>query len=957
MNEAGIGSMIDWKQEIRDRLANLKLEPAREEEIVEELAQHLEDRCLELLAGGATQQAAFRAVFMELSESELLKAELKRLEHPMKHESTVLGARRRNLMGDLWQDMRYGARMLLKRPVFTLTVVITLALGIGVNTTLFTVFDAFVLKPLPVKEPDTLVNLSGVDQSGERHKLFSYLDYLDYRDRNKTFTELVMWNKAAVTLGDAEAGREDIRDGSDHIFGQIVSANYFAVLGAEMTLGRGFLPEEDRTPGTHPVVVVSHRFWQRHFDGDPGIVGKTIRLQSKPFMVVGVAARGFVGTSLDNPEFWVPLMMRDQIIPLGLGENYKRWLSDRDADLFVLIGRLRPGVAQGQARAEFSLIAQQLAQQYPGKNRKTGVITTSGASFVPVDAKLLSLIVPLLVAFGLVLLIACANVANLLLARAAMRQKEIAVRLALGASRSRVIRQLLTESVLVSAIGGLAGLLAASWTLRAIYPFLLARLPEFPAFLNLSFDYRIFAFTLFVALSAGVAAGLAPALQATRPDLTSALKDEGSALGQHLSQSRLRNGLIVGQIAASLVLLIGAGLLVRNLQRAQTIDVGFDPQNLFSVAINLNSPTGQSAQQREELRRLLGERLRGLPGVKSISQAFRQPSSGQLSSTPITLAGRESSDGRPLRASYNFVSPGHFETMGIRIVRGRSFTEQETNANAAVVVVSEATAQKFWPGDDAIGQRIGIAAALDPDAELDAAGSSDKLPASRAWSDEPPQKTSVFPSYEVIGIARDTRSGWVVYETDATYLYMPLGPDNHLANYLLVRAEGDLQRLTTAVRGEAEAIDLRLNAVVQRTADHIQEHLTPFRGLALVAGILGALALLLASIGLYGVMSFFATQRTREIGVRIALGAQQRDVVWLFLKEGMRLTLIGLGIGLAGGVGTSRMLASVLVDLSPLDPVAFIGVSLVLALVALLACLIPSLRATKVDPMVALSYE
>jgi macrolide transport system ATP-binding/permease protein len=842
---------------------------------------------------------------------------------------------------DMVQDLRYGARMLVKRPGFAFVAVATLALGIGVNTALFTVFDALMLKPLPLKDPYSLVNFSGVDQSGGRRRLFSYLDYLDYRDRNTTLTGLILWNKVAVALGEAQAGRDDISEGSGHIFGQIVSANYFTALGAEMALGRGFLPEEDRTPGTRPVIVLSHHFWQRQFEGDPHIVGKTIRLQSRPFTVVGVTAREFIGTTPDTPAFWVPLMMRDQVIPLGLGENHQRWLTEREADSFMLIGRLKPVVTQKQAQAEMSLIAQELARQYPSKNRKTSVVTKSGSSYINLDTKQARLIAPLLLAFCLVLLIACANVTNLLLARAAMRQKEIGVRLALGASRLRVIRQLLTESLLIAIIGGLAGLLAASWILRILYLALLARLPEFPPFLNLELDYRIFGFTLLTALSAGCVAGLAPALQASRPDLTSALKDVGSTFGQHLSQSRLRNGLIVTQIAMSLALLIGAGLLARNLLRAQTIDFGFEPQKLLSVTINLNAAGEQSTQQRRELRRLLAERLRAAPGVRSVSQAFRQPSSGQLSSTPITIPGRAAPDDRPLRANYNFVSPEHFETLGIRIVRGRGFTEREASANAPVVVISEATAQKFWPGQDAIGQRLGIAAAaLSPDSD-----------AARGTPE-----AAVFPSYEVIGIARDTRSGWG-WEKDETYLYVPLGPDNRLGNYLLVRAEGDVRRVMAAVRGETEAIDPRLSAVVQRTSDHIDEHMTPFRAMALLASVLGALALLLASIGLYGVMSFIVTQRTREIGVRLALGAKGGDVVRLFLKEGLRLIVIGIAVGLAGSVGVSRLLVAALVDMSPLDPLAFGGVSIFLALVALMACWIPARRATKVDPQVALRHE
>jgi macrolide transport system ATP-binding/permease protein len=847
------------------------------------------------------------------------------------------------------QDLRYGLRTLVKKPAFTFVAVATLALGIGVNTALFTLFDAFMLKPLPLKDPGSLVKLVGIDQRGERRNLFSYPDYLDYRERQTKLTEIVAWNKVAVVLGEAQAAHDDlsvISDVSGYIFGQIVSTNYFSMLGAEMTLGRSFLPEEDRTPGTHPVVVLSHGFWQRQFDGDPNIIGKTIKLQTHPFTVVGVTAREFIGTTPDTPAFWVPLMMRDQVIPLT-GWNYKRWLTARSADSFVLLGRLKPGVSQAQAGAEMSLIAQGLAQRYPDQNRVTGVMMKSSASFVPFDAELLPLILPMLVAVALVLLIACANVANLLLARAAMRQKEIGVRLALGASRLRVIRQLLTESVLVSAIGGLAGLLAAWWTLRTLYPLVLARMP-IPAtmrdsfFLNLEPDYRIFSFTLLVALLAGIAAGLAPALQASRPDLTSALKDEGSTFGQHLSQSRLRNGLIVIQIAVSLALLIGAGLLVRNLLKTQTIDVGFEAQNLLSVNVSLNASGDGTSQKQMEIRRLFAERLRALPGVKSVSQAFRQPLSGRPPSTPISIAGQAAAEGRPSQAHYNFVSPQHFETLGIRIVRGRSFTEQEANANAPVVVVSEATAQKFWPGQDAIGQRIGIAAAaISPAPDGDAARAN--------------LNPTIFPSYEVIGIARDTRSGWV-WQKDETYLYAPLGPDDQRGNYLLVRTENDAKNMIAVVRYAAEAIDPRLIVSSQWTADHLNVQMTSFRALAIIAGVLGALALLLASIGLYGVMSFVVTQRTREIGVRLALGAQGGDVVRLFLKEGLRLTMIGIAAGLAGGVGISQLLASVLVDLSSLDPLAFGGVALFLALVALLAIYLPARRATKVDPMTALRH-
>lgn len=856
----------------------------------------------------------------------------------------------------MFNDLRYAVRMLMKNPGFSAVAIITLALGIGANTALFTVFDVFVLKPLPLKDPGGLVNIRGIDQRGSQMNLFSYLDYLDYRDRNTTLSGLIAMNKVAVAVGEVRSGRDDLsvmRDETGYVFGQIVSANYFSVLGAEMALGRGFLLEEDRTPGTHPVVVLSHYFWQRQFNGDPSIIGKTIKLQSQPFTIIGVTVREFIGTSPDAPACWLPLMMRDAVISAGRW-NHKRWLTERDADSFTLLGRLKPGVSQAQAHAELSVVAQQLAEQHSAKDRKTGVRVKSSPGFIALAEDDWVNLIPLPLAVALVLLIACANVANLLLARAAMRQREIGVRLALGASRWHVVRHLLTESALVSVVGGLAGLLLAMWTLSTLYPIILSRLP-IPAVmrdsitLNLDPDYRIFGFTMLISLIAGIVAGLAPALQASRPDLTSALKEEGSTFGYHLSQSRLRKGLIVTQIAVCLMLLIGAGLLVRNLLEARKIETGIESKNLFSVVVNLISVDQEYLLKQTELRRQLAGRLRALPGVKSVSQALRQPLTGVPASTPITIAGQDGSDGRPLRANYNFVSPSYFETLGIPVARGRSFTEQEVNSNAPVVVISEATVRKFWPGfrdvGEAIGQDIGIgAAALSKD--------EDNQRTYRIGD----EAVTTFPSYEVIGIARDTRSGWV-WQKDETYLYVALRPDHHLGEYLMVKTVGDPRGIMAMVRSEAEALDPHLTVAMQRTEENLDVQMTPFRVVAMIGSVLGLLALLLASIGLYGVMSFVVTQRTRESGIRVALGAEPRDVVTLFLKQGLRLIIVGIVIGLVGGAVISRLLAAALVNLSPLDPVAFGCVSVFLMGVALLACYLPARRATKVDPMVALRYE
>ena len=849
-------------------------------------------------------------------------------------------------MSTLWQDLRYGARMLLKKPGFTLIAVITLALGIGVNTALFTVFDAFVLKPLPLKDPDSIVKISWRMPDGGRNWLFSDLDYLDYLDRNHVFEGLVAWNKVAVAFGEKPAGPMDdsfIAASHEYIFGQIVSGNYFSVLGAEMALGRAFLPEEDRGLGEHPVMVLSYGFWQRRFNADPSVIGKTLKLTGQPYTVIGVAAREFIGTEPDAPQFWVPLMMRDQTHQAG-SWNHKRWLTERNADSFALIGRLRPGVSRRQAQAEMNVIAEQLARSYPERNRKMGVSLSGGATFVEINGELTPLVAPLVFAVGLILLVACANVANLLLARAATRNSEIAVRLALGASRWRIIRQLLTESVLLSALGGAAGLLLTIWTLDALYPVVMSRLPIPRAMiesfaLNLDPDYRIFGFALLASLVAGIAAGLAPALQASRPNLTPALKDEGSTLGQHLSQSRLRNALVVTQVAVCLTLLIAAGLLVRNLQRAQTIDTGLETANVFTISSGLQT-SQKDAVREAELRRQLAARLRSLPGVKAVSRAERQPLTGRPNLTRVTLPGQARRDDQPLQANYNLVSPEYFVTLGIRLTRGRFFTEQEMRANVPVVVISESTARRFWPNEEAIGKRIGVATT--------SLGGGANEPGVN-----PPQ-------FEVIGVTRDTRSGWV-WEKDESFFYAPLYASSQSVGrpneYILVRTEGDTRQVMAAVRGEAEAVDPNLFVILRRVSDSLAMLMAPFEALAQVAGALGMLALLVASVGLFGVMSFIVNQRTREIGIRVALGAQSADVIRLFLKHGMKLTVIGVVFGLLGAVAISRLLAVVLIDLSPFDPLAFGGVAVFLSIVALLACYLPARWATKVDPVVALKYE
>ena len=889
-----------------------------------ELRFHLEQRVADLRLSGLAEEEARRRARLEFGGIEQVKEDCR-------------DARGTRWLEDLWQDLRYASRLLRRSPVFTLVAVLTLALGMGATTAILTLVNAFALRPLPVPDPGSIVHVWMETDGGERLPLFSYRDYLDYRKRNHTFAGLVASNKVAPVLGNAPPGpashdESTLAPGYQYAFGQIVSANYFEILGATMSLGRPFSSDEDTVPGARPVVVLSYSFWRRRLQADVGIIGKTIQLSGTPFTVVGVTAPGFVGAEPQVPDFWAPIMMRDALVQGWLAHT---WYSDRNAPCLTLLGRLRPGTSREAAQADLSVIGQQLATRDPSRLNRPPVRirVTSGATFFDLS-DYRPLVIPLFLAVALVLLVACANVANLLLSRAAARRREISLRLSLGSSRARLIRQLLTESVLLALLGGASALALSLWSIRAAYPVILNSLPlpaGFAATLvfNPQPDARVFALTLLLSLATGILFGLAPALATSHTEPASGLKGDSPA-DQPLNRSRMRNSLVIIQVATSVVLLISAALLVRSVRRLSNIDIGLSTKNVFSVSAGLS--VKRDAQRDSQLRRDLLLRLKSLPGIVAVAGARRAPLTGALPAAQVALPAAHSlANSTPQSASYNLVSPGYFAALQLPLVRGRIFTQQEAERNLAVVLVSEAAARRFWPGEEPLGKRITLGS---------------------------PGRDVFLPDREVIGVVRDARSAFVWRQDDAL-LYYPAAAADQDANYVLLRVAGaaHTRSIEQLVRREARLIDRNLAVSVRRVDDSLDYQMAPFRACAALAATLGGLALLMASIGLYGVISYLAGQRTREFGIRLALGATRRQLLELVLQSGMRLVLVGTAAGATAAALVSRLFASVLIDLSPLDPLAYAIVALLIAAVALGACLVPARRAARIDPIVALRYE
>ncbi|HEX8775381.1 MAG TPA: ABC transporter permease [Pyrinomonadaceae bacterium] len=817
-------------------------------------------------------------------------------------------------MGTFWQDVQYGFRMLLKRPGFTLVALVALALGIGANTAIFSVVNAVLLRPLPFDKPERLVMIWGsAPQLGFDVLPPTASESVDWREQSHVFEQVAAFKSWAWNMSGT--------NGPEQVWGARVNASLFPALGVKPLLGRTFLPEEDRAGGAK-VVVMGHGLWQRSFGSDPAIIGKTVTLNNLSYTVVGVMPPGFKFPGGENmlsglqfspkTELWEPMAFTDEE------------LSNRGTHNLAVVARLKPDATLWQARTEMTTIAAHLAEQYPKFNKGIGV------KLVPLHEQVVGDVRPalliLLGTVGFVLLIACANVANLLLARASSRQKEIAIRTALGASRLRVVRQLLTESVLLSLMGGAAGLLLALWGIDALG----ALIPEnIPRANEIGVDSRMLGFTLLISLLTGLIFGLAPSLQASKTDINEALKDGTRGASTGSGRNRFRGMLVVSEIALALVLLVGAGLLIRSFMRLQQVDPGFEPKSVVAMEIvlpfiapsNYKEPEQQAAFFRQTL-----ERAATLPGVQAATVVSSLPLSGAFESTDVIIEGQpEPPNGDWPPANYTMVSADYFRVMSIPLMKGRALTERDTKESPGVVVINETMARHYWPGEDAIGKRLTMG--------------FEKTPR------------------EVVGVVGDVRQNSLDVETPLA-VYLPYQQFPYPGMTLVVRTVSDPASMAAAVRREVQAIDASLPVSNVRSMDEVVATSVSQRRFNMtLLGIFASVALLLSAVGIYGVMSYSVTQRTHEIGIRIALGAGSRDILRLVVGQGMLLTLIGVALGLAASLVLTRLMASLIYGVSATDPLTFAGVSLALALVALLACLIPARRATKVDPMEALRYE
>jgi putative ABC transport system permease protein len=809
-------------------------------------------------------------------------------------------------MDVLLKDLVYSLRMLVKRPGLTLVAIIAIALGIGANTAIFSVVNTVLLQPLPYDQPQQLVMLATEqrNQPLDGRGTFSVADLLDVQKSSKTLEYVATYQGSGTMITE---GGEDER-----VLGAAVSADYFPLLRVKPELGRVFTADEDK-PGASAVIVLSHALWQRRFGGDPNIVGREVNIGGKA-TVVGIMPAGFKFPISDDPQdYWEPAFN---------GGFITKEMREQRANRFLeVVGRMKPGVTVDQAKADLDLLARQIEQQSPETN--TNVTFNAVSMHEDLTRDYRGALLVMLGAVGLVLLIACANVANLLLARAAARQKEVAIRMALGASRKRIASQLLTESLLLSLAGGVLGLLLATWGMQLLVAYGPADVPRLR---EVSLDRYVLFFTLFVSVLTGVLFGLAPALQASRPDPVNTLKQGGRGLTH--GRNRMRAVLIVSEVALSLMLLVGAGLLINSFWRLLRTDAGFNPQSVATLDIPLSTATYKTPDQRVAAFQQLTDRLKSVPGVRDASVVSNIPWTDRDIELSFQVEGREPyKPGEEAVADYNVVGTDYFRTMDISLLRGRVFTNADNANSPHVLVVSNAFVQRYFPNEDPIGRRIVF-------------DGNDKT------------------AREIVGVVGDVhRQGLDRNFQPEMYVSFAQRPERRMN--VVVRADArNAADLLPTLRAQVKAFDQKQIIWRSRTFEELLgKSVAPRRFNMLLLGIFASVALILAAVGLYGVMSYSVSWRIHEIGIRMALGANRSNVLGLVVRQGMTLTLIGLALGLVGAFSLSRVLRSLLYGVTPTDPLTFAGVSLVLIIVALLACLIPARRATRVDPIVALRTE
>ncbi len=812
------------------------------------------------------------------------------------------------------QDLRLALRLMARKPLVTAMAIVSLALGIGVNSSIFTVLNAVLFRDLPITAPEEVVEVYTTSSDGFLYSTSSVPDYLDYRDQSDVFTGLAARRTYPVSYDNGES--------TDLVLGELVSGNYFEVLGVEAQHGRMLLPEEGAIPGAKPVVVLGSEFWKARFGSDPEVLGRTLRLNGQDLEVIGVAPDNFKGAQPAlRMDLWLPLGMNDLLAERPVLER-------RGSRSLLLTGRLRPGVTLEQAESQLDTIAGRLAQEYPDTNedRSVSIVPSREVVINPgFDGSVKGVAGLLMVVVGLVLLIACSNIANLFLARASDRRRELAVRLALGSGRGRLIRQLLTESLLVAFSGGLLSLLFANWAAQGLLSF---RPPiPVPISLDLGIDFRVIGFTLMLATVTGILCGLAPALKASKPDLIPALKGSDITVGKDYRRFGLRNLLVVGQVMVSTLLLIGSGLFIRSLMNAQAIDPGFTLRQGVAVTLMPQLGGAYSNEEAALLYRDLVERAGTLPGVRQVALAEFLPLGMAISNRSVYIDGQEVEEGvDPPAIDTMAIGSGYFETLGIPLVRGRDFTERDDAEAPGAVIINETMARTSWPGEDPMGKRLRFADAEDA------------------------------PVFEVVGVARDGKYR-TLGEDPRPYLYTSFPQRNDFMLTLIVAAPEEAGA-EPMVRQLLKEIDPHLPIFdIKTVSEHLEIMLfAPRMGAGLLAGM-GLLGLLLAAVGLYGVVAISVARRTREIGVRMALGAGRGDVLQMVVREGMVLVAIGAALGIVLALAGTRALSSLLYGISASDPVTYVTVPLFLLSVAWLANFLPARRATGIDPIRALRYD